>query len=32
MAIGTVTVIPMIFFGMLVRRWLIRRLTLGAIK
>jgi multiple sugar transport system permease protein len=32
MAIGTVTVIPMIFFGLLVRRWLVRGLTLGAIK
>jgi multiple sugar transport system permease protein len=32
MAIGTVTVIPMIFFGMLVRRWLVRGLTLGAVK
>lgn len=32
MAIGTVTVIPMIFFGMIVRRWLVRGLTLGAVK
>jgi multiple sugar transport system permease protein len=32
MAIGTVTVLPMIFFGMIVRRWLVRGLTLGAVK
>jgi multiple sugar transport system permease protein len=32
MAIGTVTVLPMIFFGMVVRRWLVRGLTLGAVK
>ncbi|HEY0790794.1 MAG TPA: carbohydrate ABC transporter permease [Chthoniobacterales bacterium] len=32
MAIGTVTVLPMIFFGMAVRRWLVRGLTLGAVK
>ena len=32
MAIGTVTVLPMIGFGLAVRRWLVRGLTLGAVK
>ena len=32
MAIGTVTVLPMIGFGLVVRRWLVRGLTLGAVK
>jgi multiple sugar transport system permease protein len=32
MAIGVVTVLPMIVFGLAVRRWLVRGLTLGALK
>lgn len=31
-AIGTVVVLPMIFVGLAVRRWLVRGLTLGAVK
>jgi multiple sugar transport system permease protein len=32
MTIGVVTVLPMIFVGLIVRRWLVQGLTLGAVK
>ena len=32
MTIGVVTVLPMIFVGLVVRRWLVQGLTLGAVK
>jgi ABC-type glycerol-3-phosphate transport system permease component len=32
MTIGVVTVLPMIFVGLVVGRWLVQGLTLGAVK
>lgn len=32
LAIGTIVVFPMAIFGMLVKRWLVKGLTLGAVK
>lgn len=32
MAIGTIVILPMVVFGLLVKRWLVSGLTLGAVK